>query len=79
MAGITTRSELLQQLQPAAGSAQRARTLVEGAVDLLGIGSDEILAMQDLLLICEALAREGGAVQRTAEVIAAAALRSEAA
>ena len=38
-----------------------------------------MLAMQDLLLICEALAREGGAVQRTAEAIAAAALRSEAA
>lgn len=79
MAAITTRSDLLRQLQPAAGSAQRARNLVEGAANLLGIGSEEMLAMQDLLLICEALAREGGAVQRTAEAIAAAALRSEAA
>ena len=67
-----TRRDLLDQLRMVAPSARRARQALDRALGLAGVPrTDGPLSDTEMLLICEALASEGGAVQRLAESIAA--------
>ncbi len=77
MEPIRTRHDLLAALRPAVGSTSRADDLVDRAIRLLGLRAGETVARPDLLLICEALTSEGGAVQRIAEEIATETLRGQ--
>ena len=67
---IHTRTQLLAELRTIAESPRRAKQALDRAASLVGIRDKERLNQNELLLICEALAREGGAVQQWAETLA---------
>ena len=67
---IHTRTQLLAELRTIAGSPRRAKQALDHAAALVGIRDKERLNQNELLLICEALAREGSAVQQWAEALA---------
>lgn len=56
-------------------SASDARALVSRASRVAGVPHNRALATQELLLVCEALAAEGGMIQIVAEEIAGRALQ----
>lgn len=55
-------------------SRSDARAVVNRAVRVANVPMNRPLQMQELLLVCEALAAEGGLVQEVAEVLASRAL-----
>lgn len=57
-------------------SRSDARAVVNRAVRVANVPTNRPLQMQELLLVCEALAAEGGLVQEIAEVLASRALDS---
>jgi hypothetical protein len=61
--GVTSRSD--------------ARAMISRAVRVAGVATGRPLAVRELLLVCEALAAEGGVIQQTAESVAMRALRDE--
>ena len=67
--------ELLRQLNTVT-SRSDARAMISRAVRVAGVATDRPLEVHDLLLVCEALAAEGGAIQQLAESIATRALRA---
>lgn len=75
MARILTQRQLLDELREVAGSTRRAKLAIDRAVALGGLGGHESLSESDLLIVCEALASEGGAVQQWAEALATDTLR----
>ena len=60
--GVTSRSD--------------ARAMISRAVRVAGVASGRPLEVRELLMVCEALAAEGGAIQRLAESVATRALRA---
>ena len=58
-------------------SASDARAIVNRASRIAGVAGNRPLALRELLLVCEALAAEGGLVQQVAELVAGRALRPE--
>ena len=66
--------ELLQQLN-AVTSRSDARAMVSRAARVAGVATNRPLEVHELLLVCEALAAEGGVIQQLAEAIATRALR----
>jgi len=63
----------LDELQAELGtvtSRADARAVLNRAARVAGVGTDRPLAMEELLLVLEALAAEGGMVQQLAETIA---------
>lgn len=56
-------------------SASDARAIVNRASRIAGVPGNRPLELRELLLVCEALAAEGGLVQQIAEGIAGRALR----
>ncbi len=75
MARIETRGELLTELRTIAESPRKAKQALDRAVGLAGLIGIERLGEHDLLLLCEALASEGGEVQRWAEALASETLQ----
>ena len=73
MAFMST-DDLLQQLN-AVTSRSDARAMISRAARVAGVTTSRPLEMRELLLVCEALAAEGGAIQQMAETIAMRALR----
>ena len=57
-------------------SRSDARAMINRAARVAGVATDRPLAVGELLLVCEALAAEGGAIQELAETIAIRALRA---
>ena len=55
-------------------SPSDARALLSRAARIAGVPSNRPLEMRELLLVCEALAAEGGLIQHIAESIATRAL-----
>lgn len=51
-----------------------ARALLNRAARVAGVASDRALDLKQLLMVCTALAAEGGAIQTVAEQIAMASL-----
>lgn len=56
-------------------SASDARAIVNRASRIAGVPGNRPLELRELLMVCEALAAEGGPVQQIAELIAGRALR----
>ena len=73
MAFMST-DELQHELN-AVTSRSDARAMISRAARVAGVATDRPLEMRELLLVCEALAAEGGAIQQLAEAIAMRALR----
>ena len=65
-----TRSELLAELRVVSPSPRKAKQALDRATGMVGLSRNERLSDADLLLLCEALASEGGAVRVRAEEIA---------
>lgn len=65
-----TRSELLAELRLVSPSPRRAKQALDRASGMIGLSRKEGLSDAELLLLCEALASEGGAVRALAEEIA---------
>jgi hypothetical protein len=55
-------------------SPSDARALLNRAARIAGVPANRPLEVRELLLVCEALAAEGGLIQRIAESIATRAL-----
>ena len=75
MDGTLTRSELVAELREASGSTRLADAAFERALGLLGLDDAQSFSELELLLICEALIREGGAIRERAELLAMDTLR----
>ena len=75
MKPIETRRELRAALGGGGRSGGEADRLITQTARLLQLPVSERMPREDLLLICEALAGEGGSVQRIAETIASETLR----
>ena len=75
MEPIKTRRELRAALRSGERSRGEAERLINQAARLLELPVGERMPREDLLLICEALAGQGGSVQRIAETIASETLR----
>ncbi|MBM3139800.1 MAG: hypothetical protein FJZ92_06170 [Chloroflexi bacterium] len=56
-------------------SASDANTLLSRAARIAGVPGNRPLELRELLLVCEALAAEGGLIQSIAESIATRTLR----
>jgi hypothetical protein len=56
-------------------SASDARALMSRATRVAGVPSNRPLETRELLMVCEALAAEGGVIQQIAEQMAVRALR----
>jgi|GEM_PF-5359417 hypothetical protein len=69
------RSELVAELRQVSGSAQLADAAFERALGLLGLDDAQSFSELELLLICAALIREGGAIRERAESLAMDTLR----
>ncbi|MFA7249913.1 MAG: hypothetical protein WC273_09825 [Dehalococcoidia bacterium] len=74
MAFLTT-DDLLAELGGVA-SRSDARAMISRAARVAGVPTGRPLEMRELLMVCEALAAEGGAIQQTAEAVATRALRA---
>lgn len=72
---ILTTDDLLTELGGIA-SRSDARAMVSRAARVAGVAAGRPLEMRELLMVCDALAAEGGAIQRLAESIASRALRA---
>lgn len=72
MAAMST-EDLLSALYSVT-SPSDARALMSRARRVAGVPSGKPLEMQELLMVCEALAAEGGVIQRIAETMAQRAL-----
>jgi hypothetical protein len=70
-----TRRELVAELRQASGSTRLADAAFERALGLLGLDDAQSFSELELLLICEALIREGGAIRERAERLATDTLR----
>ncbi len=70
---VLTIDELTAQIRTVT-SGSDARAVVNRASRVAGVPSNRPLQMQELLLVCEALAVEGGLIQEVAEMIASRAL-----
>ncbi|MSQ41780.1 MAG: hypothetical protein EXR65_01905 [Dehalococcoidia bacterium] len=71
------RTLTLDEIATAVGtvtSASDARAVVHRALQVAGVPSHRALEVSELLLVCQALAAEGGPVQQIAELIAMRAL-----
>lgn len=68
-------TDQLQQELNAVTSRSDARAMISRAARVAGVSTDRPLEVRELLLVCEALAAEGGAIQQLAETIAMRALR----
>ncbi|HJN93352.1 MAG TPA: hypothetical protein QGF05_11600 [Dehalococcoidia bacterium] len=75
MDGTLTRNELIAELREASGSARLADAALERALGLLGLNDAQSFTELELLLICEALIREGGTIRERAELLAMDTLR----
>jgi hypothetical protein len=69
------RSELVAELRQTSASARLADAAFERALGLLGLDDAQSFSELELLLICEALIREGGAIRERAELLAMDTLR----
>lgn len=69
-----TTDDLLQALNQVTSTSD-ARALISRALRITGVPHHRPLELRELVEVCEALAVEGGAIQRVAEGIAMAALR----
>lgn len=58
-------------------SGPDARALLNRAARVVGVPPDRPLDLSELLMVCQSLAAEGGAVQSLAEQIAMASLNGE--
>jgi hypothetical protein len=56
-------------------SSSDAKAMLNRAARIAGVSANRPLEMRELLLVCEALAAEGGPIQLIAEAIATRALR----
>ena len=74
MAFMST-NDLMQELNTVT-SRSDARAMISRAARVAGVATDRPMEMRELLLVCEALAAEGGAIQQMAEAIAMRALRA---
>jgi hypothetical protein len=70
-----TRRELVAELRQASGSTRLAEAAFERALGLLGLDDSQSFSELELLLICKALIREGGAIRERAESLAMDTLR----
>lgn len=61
LGGVTSRSD--------------ARAMISRAARIAGVPTGRMLQLRELLMVCEALAAEGGAIQQLAESVATRALR----
>ena len=61
MGGLTSRSD--------------ARAMISRAARIAGVPTGRPLQVRELLMVCEALAAEGGVIQQMAEAVATRALR----
>ncbi|RLT43333.1 MAG: hypothetical protein DWI58_04300 [Chloroflexi bacterium] len=61
LCGVTSRSD--------------ARAMISRAARIAGVPTGRTLEMRELLMVCEALAAEGGVIQQMAEAVATRALR----
>lgn len=73
MAFMTT-DDLLAELDGVT-SRSDARAMISRAARVAGVATGRPLEMRELLMVCEALAAEGGAIQQLAESMATRALR----
>ena len=74
MAFMST-NDLMQELNTVT-SRSDARAMISRAARVAGVATDRPLEIRELLLVCEALATEGGAIQQMAEATAMRALRA---
>ena len=73
MAFLTT-DDLLTALDGVT-SRSDARAMISRAARVAGVPTGRPLEVRELLMVCEALAAEGGAIQQLAESVATRALR----
>ncbi len=73
--GFLTTDDLLAELGDVT-SRSDARAMISRAARVAGVPTGRPLAIRDLLMVCEALAAEGGAIQQLAEAVATRALRT---
>jgi hypothetical protein len=74
MLSITT-DDLMRELHRVTSTSD-ARAMISRASRVAGVAQGRPLETSDLLLVCEALAAEGGEIQQIAEAVATKALRS---
>lgn len=75
MATTLTLEELAIELGTVTSAAD-ARAVVNRASRIVGAPDNRPLEMQELVLVCQALAAEGGMIQQLAETIATKALET---
>ena len=73
MAFLTT-DDLLAELDGVT-SRSDARAMISRAARVAGVRTGRPLQVRELLMVCEALAAEGGTIQQLAESVATRALR----
>ena len=73
MAFLTT-DDLLTELDGLT-SRSDARAMISRAARVAGVPTGRPLQVRELLMVCEALAAEGGVIQEMAEAVATRALR----
>ena len=71
---LFTTDDLLLELDGVT-SRSDARAMISRAVRVAGVPAGQSLEMRELLMVCEALAAEGGAIQQLAESVAMRAIR----